>query len=475
MNVSRAWALPVPKERLRGKSEVATVPSAISIVLSLGVYLAINKAFNHATDPALSLAVTILAGAVSLTPMAIVRFGGVSTRLIVGAALLVFIAKICLSITHFLYFVQPNYFTGDTSFRYVSDYEWLYDNMCLISEHWRVYGLFTPLPSDFWISNKNGVLLQFMAMNSYVAADFPLNIIAWNALFSIYTALMLLEIAVIRGARSGSATLVYFVGLLLPVNAIASILWRDTTGIFLVVLAVNILVLLERRRILWLVAFPFCAYLTFLHREPYLLCMVAGGTYHVIWIYFRRRDILSQLAIWCALVAFTAPALSRVADIGLGRAVEGGFFDASLSSRLLGFPFRLVRGIVGPFPWTAYFQKVSSYDLLPAMYAQHVLMAAVLWCATPIVYRTWRVQGVVDYVPLLGYLFFLSGVIASGEHTTYIAVGVVFLIPAAAQVGLRKFRDALAWSAVAFVGLNIIYVGLGLSGLNFWADLSGGY
>lgn len=453
--------------------------SIYCIAASLFTYLAFNFAVNSGENANRSFLLAIAGGLFSLIPLVGCEAGRLLGIGKLGLFLLiVYAVKTTASVAHFLFYIQPDYFIGNADFSYFWDYMWLDQSLTFVADTWRVGGLFSPVGEEYWQQNKNAGLLAFMSINYYVAGSYPLNIVPWNVLFTIYSAVLMSDITKCLGGGGRDVSLAMWIAGLFPFSFIGSLMWRDTTGQFLIVVGAYLIVLTRFRLMYWFMLVPAGAFLGYLHREPYLIVFFGATAVFILNELRKAKFAYALVPIIAVLLFASIPLVLRGFSFSLSRysGEESGAISQMLSpARLIGLPIRFIRAILGPFPWTQYFKQVDGYAYQPFDYLQSVLNVAMLTCAVPFAWRLWKMKHELEICTLLALAFFLMGLLSGGVHSSYISVGLILLIPMVTRVGAVQFRKTLAASLLFFLVANIIVVGFGFSGLNIMQDLSGGY
>ena len=454
--------------------------SMYCIALSLLIYLAFNFAANGGNGANRSFLLASAGGLLALAPLV----GSEAGRVLGGSKLglilvIVYAFNTFAAVGHFLYYIQPDYFSGNTDFVYFWDYMWLDQSLIHVANIWHAGGLFSPIDAEYWLVNKNAGLLAFMSLNYYVAGSFPLNIVPWNVLFTIYTAILISDMTRNLGGGRQQVSLALWVTLLLPFTFIASLMWRDTTGQFFIVLGAYLMVLTRSRKGYWVLLLPAASFLAYLHREPYLVIFFVAAILYFLhdMRHSKHAPVLVPLGI--LLLIALVPIAQQLSSVAFHRYSDADGSSAIglmvSSGRVLGLPFRVIRAILGPFPWTGYSQQVDGYAYQPFEYLQSVLNLTMLVCALPLAWRLWKIKNELDLCTLLALIFFVMAVISTGIHTSYTSVGLTLLVPQMTRVGADQFLKTFGASLLFFIAANIIVVGMGFSGLNIMQNLSGGY
>jgi hypothetical protein len=460
-------------------SRAVNFRSIYCIAASLFTYLAFNFAVNSGEQVISSFLLAFMGGLLALVPLMMSETGRVLGTGKFGLfLLLVYAFKMLASVAHFLFYIQPDYFNGNSEFSYFWDFVWLDQSLTFVADTWHVGGLFSPIGAEYWQENKNAGLLAFMSLSYYVTGNYALSIVPWNVLFTIYSAVLISDITGKLGGGSRDVTLALWIAALFPFSFIGSLMWRDTTGQFLIVLGAYAIVLTRFRLESWILLVPAGAFLAYLHREPYLVVFFAAAAVFLLNEVRKTKYAFALAPIIGVLLLASIPMISKMVSFSFFRytEAEGGAIDQMLTpARLIGLPFRCVRAILGPFPWTQYFKQVDGYAYQPFDYLQSVLNLAMLTCAVPIAWRLWKMKNELEICTLLALVFFSMGLLSGGVHSSYISVGLILLIPMVARVGAEHFRKTLGLSFLFFIVANIIVVGFGFSGLNIMQNLSGGY
>ncbi|MBM4026927.1 MAG: hypothetical protein FJ280_16230 [Planctomycetes bacterium] len=374
-----------------------------------------------------------------------------------------------IGIGHYLYFFTPNYFDDPSFFAYLWDYQWMHESMILVHDTWLRQGFLTPLPESFWELSKNATLMAYNGLLYYLTGINTLNLAPWNSLHSMYTAAIVGMLALKLGCRRDQAVIALALAAFQPFGMISSTFARDFVGQSWVALAVLLVIATAHRPTLWAVVLPAAGFLAYCQRQPYLAIIIVGTV--LTWLFGRRQQRSNALYLWAVLIAIGA-FVAREGLLGLAFARFEGV-GAYGVQRLFVLPFLMLRGIMGPFPWSQVFDDVPGWEFMPVDFLQHVLNLAVMVCALPVAYRLWRQDLRMDAGFIFWVMFWMSGVIATGVHSGYVSIGMVFLYPLAAQAGHAKLRSALLVSILFFGACNSLYWLAGLKGSKIIMSITG--
>jgi hypothetical protein len=336
-------------------------------------------------------------------------------------------------------------------------------SMRILSDHW-LYKGFSPLfPPRFLEENKNAYLFPYLSQLYYwTSSDFYLNITAWNSIHTTMTGFVFILLARLSGLSSQLAKLTMLAVLFEPFGIFTNVFFRDTTGLFFISLSALAIALIGSNPVRLVFLGPLAGISAYLLRTPYLLIgLVTSAIGFILGRSGDRSAKLSFLLIVVVPFALILGLNELVADAGLSRHT-GQFSIGSL----LRLPFRLVRALTGPFPWSQYFDEAPGWEFQPFEYLQAVFNMSILSIAIPELYRRYRVGQPLPVLPIYGLIYFLSGAIAPAVHIGYVSIGIpllIFAFPDKEGIGglfLRRFALVL----LAFIFLNWLYVTLGLTG-----------
>jgi hypothetical protein len=375
-----------------------------------------------------------------------------------------YLFRVGVGVVHYLAVMDPEYFAQPSAFTYIWDYEWMHVSMVMVSDTWRAGGFFTSLPQEYWLENKNPVLLIYGSLVYYLNGVCALNVAPWNSLHTIYTACLVAGLAYYGGANRRHTLLALGVAAFEPFGIISSVMWRDSMGQLWVVLGVYLVIITRHRPWICLPMIVLASALAYSQRTAYVSIIVIGSA--IILILLKRMrgsmGLLMQIgALGGAFLVF------RVFGGAFSDALSVGTLtgDGQLSfSRVSMFGLLGLRAIMGPFPWFHILNKPSGFEFMPTEFAQVVVNLAIFITIIPMLLRQPFRQSENAPATVFGLLLFASGTIAFGVHTGYVSIGMVLLVPLACRAGGRVFSRNLLLSFGGFCVANILYAASGLYG-----------
>jgi hypothetical protein len=378
-------------------------------------------------------------------------------------AYLAFTIRMALGIWHNLTFLDPKYFSEPTQLQYIWDFKWMDYSMKTLTEHWLEMGFSPFFPDRFLEENKNAYLFPYLSQLYYwTSSDFHLNITAWNSLHTVLTGFIFHLLAQLWRLSSELSKLILLAVLFEPFGIFTNVFFRDTTGLFFVAMSALLVTFTGSNPTRFTFLTPLAAASAYLLRPPYLLISLAASVLDFMLNRSGNRAAnFSFIAVIVLPFAFLLGLTDLVADTGLSR--HAGQFNPD---NILRLPFRIVRALTGPFPWTQYFKEVPGWEFQPFEYIQAVFNLTVLWIAAPELYKMLRTRKPQTFVPIYGLFYFISGAIAPAVHLGYVSVGIPFLIfafPDKPGIGGVFTRRLFVVFAI-FILLNWLYTILGLTG-----------
>lgn len=379
-----------------------------------------------------------------------------------------FALKVCVGVWHYLYLFEPDYLTTTGSYKYFWDYVWMNETMQSAASYWRQRGL-APLPESYYIGNKNPFLLAYCGILYFLSGDNHLNIAPWNALHSLYVAILIGALALQAGATQLQARLALALAAFQPFGFISSIMWRDSVGQLWLILGAYLLISSREKKYLWIIILPVSCFLAWSLRQPYLLVILMLAVYIYLSSVYQSR--MKGLFITSLLIMIIA-SLTLLPEY-LGLALDRFEGTQQLSFNFFLFPLRLVRALAGPFPWYQVFMDVNGAEYMPADFLQAVYNLSLVVLVLPLAIKMWKESKSVDPGLLLGALLFVSGAQAIGVHMPYVSTGMVLLLPLACQVDFRRLTPTFFKGFYFFFIANLMYWAFGLAGSGIIMDITG--
>lgn len=374
--------------------------------------------------------------------------------------ILTFLVKFLIGVAHFLFFYDADYFSGSGEIKDVfqADFTSYFDYVQKLSDDKESFGIFYFDAKTHYVSHQE--LLNIITIFMYKFGVYAMNIIPLNCLFSSLFAINLfLCLNRFCDSIEKQKGLLLLLSLF-PLFLDDAIFVRDIIGQFVVSLGVVLYVLSkDRTRYLWLIP---AAMLFYLQRTAYIIVPFA--------VYFIHSSIrkkqtkylfLSPLVLIAA--AYIMPESGGVGNEISERASRGGL----MSTSIVMLPIRIIFGLIGPFPWTQFIEL----GLIEPAYASQLYnyIAGVMHIGC--LFLLFSTSGLFKLlckndVFLMGLIIVAMGIVDSHMHITYIMAGSCFMVPLIYLFTVKeRYNKAMLTSFLVMLGLNILWVGLGMSGI----------
>lgn len=383
-----------------------------------------------------------------------------STRLR-NVVIITFFLKLLIGVSHFLFFYDANYFGGDGGIRDVfqADFTSYFDYVQALSFDKESFGIFYYDSSRHVVSHQE--LLNFIAIFMYKFGVHAMNIVPLNCMFSslfainIYLCIEKVEIP--NAQRKGLLLLLA----LFPLFLDDAIFVRDIVGQFVMSVGMALCLLSSNKnRLIWIIP---ASLLFYLQRTAYIV--VPFVTYFTLSLINKKQ---SKYLIFAPILLLAA--IYLMPDMGQDfgeevteRASRGGMMSTSIAM----LPLRVVFGLIGPFPWTQFI----TLGLIEPAYASQLYnyAAGVIHVGCLILLFTEKglfTRLIKNTLFMTGLIIVAMGVVDSHMHITYIMAGTCFMVPIIYLLAdKKKYNRAMLTSFLVMLALNILWIGLGLSGV----------
>ena len=215
----------------------------------------------------------------------------------------------------------------------------------------------------------------------------------------------------------------------------------------------------DRTRYLWLIP---AAMLFYLQRTAYII--VPFAAYFILSL-IRKKQTKSLFFALLVIIAaaYIMPEGGEIDNEISERASRGGL----MSTSIVMLPIRIVFGLIGPFPWTQFIEL----GLIEPAYASQLYnyIAGVMHIGC--LYLLFSTTGLFKMlckndIFLMGLIIVAMGIVDSHMHITYIMAGSCFIVPLIYLFTVKeRYNKAMLASFLIMFGLNILWVGLGMSGI----------
>ncbi|MGM1056999.1 MAG: hypothetical protein ACQEWG_14010 [Bacteroidota bacterium] len=369
--------------------------------------------------------------------------------------IIAYLVKVLIGLTHYLYFIDPNYFQSSGAYSSMTfEYEGVF-NYILTSAHNKIrHGIlfYQYFEGDITHQEINSLIsIPFIYFGDYVLTIAPIN-----SFSSLLISMNIIFISKYK-FRISNTELKYiaFISAYFPITLISTLLYRDIVGLSLMSIGLTLILFAKRSFTQYFMLIIAC-YLFYLVRTMYpVILLLAFGINAVVNQNYKskRLDFFYKGGI-IILCVISLPIVFNYANTEANESLASG----ALNFNLLILPLKLILGLIGPFPWTQFLL----YETVPA-YAYHLqdhLQGTfnIAFVTTIIIFRKrFLRKGGFNLLNITGILLIISGLFNSYMHMTYVAIGFIFLIPwCFTQITLGKFRRIYLYTFLAILILNIV-------------------
>lgn len=391
-----------------------------------------------------------------------------STKLILGSNKwvgffsVIFLFKLVLSVSHYLIFIDPEYFHGNGSFpssfwyEYHSVFNQVSDAVKGKIDHDSVFYFdqesFDATHSEIW----NLISIPLFYLGSYVLTITPINIF-FSTLLSINFVFIAKNILFLDKVK---VTAIAWTSALFPMFLLADNFYRDQIGMGLLSVGLTLYLAANDTLIQKIISIALLLYFSFILRTVYpAIFLLSLVIYYVFMERRNRKYLLLILPLILILLFYTANEILQDKEYVSGYIAPSGW---------LFLPIKIVLGVIGPFPWTQFvLYKVDaaiSYQL-----ADYILGIFQLSYLTLLIQKAKYLfkSRNIDVLTLFGFGIALSGIITTFMHIGYIAEGLVLTLPwFFSIISFVDFKKRLGLIFIILISLNIIVELIGNAGIS---------
>jgi hypothetical protein len=392
-----------------------------------------------------------------------------------------FVFKDLIGTLHFLIFVQPNYFNGDTSYNFFYDYYWMHESVQYLADRVNNYGFFNALEFEYFILNKGAIIFYIYSPIYSIGGDLVLNLSHINTFFTLVTSIIITYIAEVFFSfdrKQVIATLL--ITSFFPFGLIPSMTMRDFAGQTLMAIGLVTLQYSFKNPKLFVLLF-FSTFLFFLQRKNYIVLPIIS--YFVVLLFFSRQSGISMLSrsFFIRILFLCVTTLSGIKYFSFLTQIELVDTDSQLNPDYTAdistiqfyvfFPLYFLKGILGPFPWTQFFSFEPETIFQPSDYLTSTFIFTLI---ISLILRRKYISNLKSDINLFTFtslLVSLGGIASGYMHLAYISISVIFLVPFAFKyLELKYFMRNYLVVFISLVFLSMIWVFFGFHGSGIWSD-----
>lgn len=451
-----------------------TIVSYLTIILVFALVTDINS------DPAWSfctLAISCLLGLKVFYSLFLRNIGFAGFWIIVVA----FLFKLFFGLWHFLTFVQPDYFNGNTSYNFFYDFYWMHESIQYLALTAKEVGFSNALTFDYFIENKGALIFYAYSPIYYIGGDLVLNLAHINAAFTLFTAMLITYMAKYffnLNKKQLLATLIlcsFF-----PFGMITTMTMRDFAGQFLIALGMISLQYSFKNPKLFFLLFV-SAILFFLQRKNYVVVPIIT---YIVFLFFYTKE--------SGLVRFKSSFNIRILFLLVSILIGYNYFRLATQSELIDtesqlnanyttditkvqfyllLPIYIFKGFLGPFPWTQFFNYSQETIYQLADYFTSTFLFTMLLTLRFKLNKLNKLKEDVNVITIASLILSLAGIASGFMHLSYISISMIFLIPFVMKyMDIKFFMKIYFFVFIFLIFLSVMWVSLGLQGGEGWSN-----
>lgn len=370
---------------------------------------------------------------------------------------LAYLTRVIFGTVHYLISIDSTYFTKQTKFAYLYDYEWLNSSMLEVCDYWKENG-FGILAPEFFVSNKNAIITAYMSLLYYLGGNSHfLNIVVLNSFHNILVSILVGLIGYsINGVKLSNEILL--ISLLQPFGFATDIFWRDSVGQFFVITSIALL-LNANSNFKGVILIALSSFFTFLHRTAYVAANLIIYFYRLFILPSFKKNFLFKnilIVLFYLLWSLYGESLYELTKFQSYISSEG---DTNTAISNGGSTFTFILGLVGPFPWQQIFyedvvgKEYLFYDMLHASYCMVVYFSLFmqLFKMSPIYLKS------SEKTILLSVLIYMSFGLFSYGHISYTTVASILLLTILKKLNFFDFIKKWFVVILAYISLSLIW------------------
>ena len=249
-----------------------------------------------------------------------------------------FLLKIFIGVVHYLYFIDPQYFSTGNYLYPTHEYESVYKHLELSVDYKIKNGVFAYFYKYQGITHQE--IWSLISIPFIYYGKYFMNIAPLNSYFASLTALNIVFISKHFYLFSNKKlNYIFILTSLFPLTLISSLFWRDVIGMYLISLSF-VLILLSRSNIFCnLLSFIISSISFYMFRIIYLLVLVFTFSLKFFKKLKKRTLLFAFLILFMIIFSFSFEYV-RLADL-----------ETLKNYNIFIFLIKVPFAFIGPFPW----------------------------------------------------------------------------------------------------------------------------
>ncbi len=427
--------------------------------MSYAVFILIIGIFGKGFDALESLGIVLISGAVSILLLIRLNESTLFRRqdyIFIG---LIYLLHSFVGVAHFITIINPEYFSENILGVSIENGNYYIDNfyftylMSEIAEFKTSNHYLSADPEALGFAHKNYFLAYLVSDLFYFGDNYVLNFMAINMLSIIYSGVLLSYImrVVLENFDNLKMRIVFYMAILQPIAWVPSHSMRDILGAFVIILSVSFIYFsksLAGRAFSIIVAML----LVSLHRSSYVISILG-----ILLLQYKANIKLIALMVLAVLLLYNVGYLENSYILIAESFKNSTALNAHLE--LLSFFKKAMHLVIGPFPWTQYFDgSVINY----ASFYSLIIILQSSWNMTMIYFLIKKINFflALEKIKLYFYiilLFSVPALFSLGGHNIYLLPSSMMAIVLMQIISLKRFLFTFLIVTCAYIAISIIY------------------
>lgn len=392
-----------------------------------------------------------------------------------------FIFKLVLGTIHFVVFVQPQYFTGNSTYDFFMDYWWMHDSIEYMANQAKEVGFAHSLTLEYFVVNKGAFVWYILAPIYYYGGSFALNLCHMNSVFTIFTAIIVAYMSKnFWKLNKAQITTSLLLASFFPFGLITSCTMRDFAGQTIIAIGMLFLQFTIKNKKLFPLIIIVC-FLFFIVRKNYVVIPIIAYLINLI-ISFKKSKTNFNKVVNGGMIVLTS-CIVYLGYLYQSILTQADLIRTDLESQstyshdfttikfYLFLPIFILKGFVGPFPWVQFFNFTQGTIYQPNDYftAAFIYTTLILLFIKRKELKNLNFKN--DIVITASFIISFFGVASGVMHLVYIAVPIIFFIPIIASLyKSSSFFKIYSLVVFAFIILSALWVLLGFYNSDVWGQ-----
>ena len=409
------------------------------ILFSFFLFFIIVLFFGDGYKASESLLIVLFSASVSIIALIYLFRNVLFSKIDLIFISLIFLIQIVIGALHFISIINSDYFSEsilgvnlDNGHYYfdIFYFTYLIDQISLS----RLDEGYFSIDITSGVLHKNYFLAYLVSDLFYFGDSYVLNFMVINILSLFYSGILLSAITlnIFKITNSIKLKTVFYLTILQPLAWIPSHSMRDIFGAFIIVLAVS-MIFQAQTKLQKFISYSISTVLVFQHRSIYALSIL--GTIFLRNISFRTNIRDNALLIFSILIIsffiFSGSGISSAIINIFLTSQENSMIGGAVNDRNANILFHFIKLLVGPFPWTQYYDgSISGY----ATWYSSIIILNASWTLTVIFILFKNIKNIFSYSEgrslfLSIMLFGVPTIFSLGGHNLYLLPSAMLSIP----------------------------------------------